>query len=133
MFFLEIGKPNSHGKTRNGIERVHGDWHFLFELCNWYFRTSDGICISSEDAPGVIDDVFASLELGLVQAAVFNEDTEDLSITFTPGVSLHVSPDEIYAEPDDTEWIFFIPEELAWDKKKTAPTLASIHTTSQSI
>jgi len=129
MFFLEIGRPNSYGKTSRGIERVHGDWHFLFELCKWSFWAPDGIRISSQNTPADVDGVFANLELGVVQAAAFNVDTEDLSITFTSGISLRVSPEEVYIEPDDTEWIFFLPEELAWDKKKATLTIGSIHGT----
>ena len=131
MFFLEIGGPNSYGKTSHGIERVHGDWHFLFELCKWSFAAPGRIHISSQDTPADIDGVFANLELGVVQAAVFSEDSEDLSITFTSGISLRVSPDESYTEPDDTEWIFFLPKELAWDKKKATLTIGSIHGTSK--
>ena len=133
MFFLEIGGPNSYGKTSHGIDRVHGDWHFLFELCKWSFSVPNGIRISSQNTPAGIDGVFANLELGVVQAAAFSDDTEDLSITFTSGISLRVSPDEVDTEPDDTEWIFFLPEELAWDKKKATLTIGSIHSTSKPI
>jgi hypothetical protein len=129
IFFLEIGKPNNYGKTSHGIDRVHGDWHFLFELCKWSFRGPDGIRISSQNTPEDIDAAFASLELGVIQTAAFREATEDLSITFISGISLRVSPDDVYIEPDDTEWIFFLSEELAWDKKKNTLTIGSIHAT----
>jgi hypothetical protein len=129
MFFLEIGRPHGYGKTSRGIDRVHGDWHLLFELCQWSFAAPGRIHISSQAHPSDIDDVFAKLELGLVQAAVFSEDSEDLSIAFTSGISLRVSPNAVYSEPDDTEWIFFLPEELAWNKTKTTLTLGNIHTT----
>src|SRR5438270_9183502 len=133
MFFLEIGGPNSYGKTSHGLDRVHGDWHFLFELCRWSFWANNGIRISSQNTPAHIDGVFANLELGVVQAAVFSEGSEDLNITFTSGISLRVSPDEVYTELHDTEWIFFLPKELAWDKKKATLTIGSIHTTLKPI
>jgi hypothetical protein len=133
MFFLEMGRSTSYGETSRGIDRVHGDWHFLFELCKWSFSARDGIRISSQDTPADIEEAFANLELGEVQTAVFSEDPEELRITFTSEISLHVSPDETYLEPDDTEWIFFMPEELSWDKKKATLTLGSIHRASQSI
>ena len=61
MFFLEVGKQRPHVDER----QVHGEWHFLVEVCQWRFDSQDAILLGSDDEQSFIDDKFLHLELGL--------------------------------------------------------------------
>jgi hypothetical protein len=64
MFFLEIGLP----LPRSGEKKVHGEWHFLVEMCHWRIETQNSILTGSDDEQELIDSSFARLELGHVES-----------------------------------------------------------------
>ena len=128
MFFLELGGAVSCGEIP-GKHRLHGEWHFLFELCSWQFEESGVVLVSDNDLPEVIDSTFASLHLGNVKAANLELDPGQLTIDFAEGITLVVSSDDAYGQESAyTEWLFFLPGELAWRRTKHGLSSGNIHT-----
>ncbi len=127
MFFLEFGQAVNLGSNSRGEPRIHGEWHFLFELCSWSLRSASGFDLSSNDLLEAIDSKFASLSLGSVSSANFSADTNRLDIQFTSESSLTVTPDSDFENPDDIQWLFFIPGDLAWRKTNTSLGVRSIY------
>ena len=77
-----------------------------------------------------IDSRFEILVLGSMRHSSFEKQTGRLSLAFTSGVSLEVTRSEdTHVEPDDVEWLFFVPGELAWRKTLTSLELGHIHAT----
>jgi hypothetical protein len=64
MFFLEIGQP----LPRSGEKKVHGEWHFLVEVCHWRIEARNSVLIGSDDEQELIDNTFVNLELGHVES-----------------------------------------------------------------
>ena len=110
MFFLEVGNP----LPRIGEKRVHGDWHFLIEMCDWRVESTDGTLVASEDDPGRIDDVFNSLELGVFTAAKTQSPSYDLDLVFSSGFRLKTFSQ--IGSPDDrwTQWQLYGPDDYVW-------------------
>jgi hypothetical protein len=123
MFLFDIGAP-----VQSISRRTRGEWGFLFESCEWIFQA--GLAhqgISSSDHRDHIEAAFEAMRLGNVEEANFSIDSGTLSINFSSGWRLTVSP---YTEEEDieaTEWMLFIPNELVWTKTKTALTCGSSH------
>ncbi len=133
MFFLEIGEAIHHGKTRDGRDRIHGEWHFLFELCDWSFSGTNLALISSNNEVSQIDAAFDLLTLGNVLAVSFEKERGELTFEFSSAIFLHVSPYTSEAEFDDTEWIFFLPDKFCWNKTKTTLSFGSTEAPQSSI
>ena len=110
MFFLEIGSP----LPRSGEKKVHGEWHFLVEMCAWRIEARDGILISSENEPAYIDSRFRSLELGQVTSANVQSPSYDLDVSFTSGLLLKTMFS--VASPGDrwTQWQLYGPDDYVW-------------------
>jgi hypothetical protein len=111
MFFLEIGDP----VVSDGQKHVHGEWHFLFELCHWRIQSQANVIIGSEDSQDFIDRTFSSLSLGDVKQASLNN-CSDLELTFTSGCTLRTFSTSASTEADWTQWLFFTPGDIAWKK-----------------
>ena len=130
MFLLEFGQAVDHGVNARGHRRVHGEWHFLFESCSWNFDSLTGSLVSSSDQIAEIESRFDALSLGSVQDSIFDIETGRLSLIFTSGVSLEVSPSgDADLAHDDLEWMFFVPGELVWSKTVTSLEIGDIRAT----
>lgn len=110
MFFLEIGRP----RPKLGRNKVHGEWHFLVEMCHWRIETKDMPIVGSDDDQEFIDNKFASLELGEIKEARLSGPTHDLHLIFSSGIRL-ITFSASAAEKDGwTQWLFFCPDDKAW-------------------
>jgi hypothetical protein len=125
MFLFDIGEavPQSGRKT-------HGEWCFLFESCTWRFEGVGNLVITSQDDPEHIEVQFGRLQLGYIIEASYSAASERLRIAFDSGIALEVHPDFTEDDPESTEWIFFVPGELAWGKTKSSLSIGSIHASS---
>ena len=125
MFLFDIGEavPQSGKKT-------HGEWCFLFESCTWRFEGVGNLSITSRDDSALIEVQFEKLQLGYITEASYSASSERLRIAFNSGITLEVRPDFTEDDPESTEWIFFVPGELAWDKTKSSLSIGSIHASS---
>ncbi len=114
-----------------GLLRSHGSM-FLFDIesCTWRFEGIEGLEITSQDDPEKIESRFGQLELGCIIEASYSEASEQLRIAFDSGIALEVHTDPMEDDPEQTEWIFFIPGELAWGKTKTSLGIGSIYASS---
>jgi hypothetical protein len=110
MFFLEIGDL----LPRTGEKRVHGEWHFLVEMCHWRFETQYSIVVGSDDEQGFIDSSFASLELGLIELADAPFPSHDLHIRFSSGVSLMTFSTSAAAKDEWKQWQLYCPDDKVW-------------------
>ena len=109
MFFLEVGKP-----LPRDVQKTHGEWHFLFEMCHWRLEKADSIVIGSEDEQGLIDNVFSMLELGSISSAGVTAPSNDLTIEFDVGLKLKTFTLSSGAKADWTQWYLFTPDNNAW-------------------
>jgi hypothetical protein len=110
MFFLELGSPI----LRAGQIKLHGEWHFLIELCHWRFETPESVIVGSEDDPAFIDATFANLKLGVVQKAEIFPPSHDLYLNFSLGVSFKTFTASKEATDQWTQWHLFGPGEYVW-------------------
>jgi hypothetical protein len=123
MFFLDIGQPC----PRPGHKKVHGEWHFLVEMCHWRIEKGDVLIVGSDDDQKFIDDKFASLELGNVEEAQSLGPSYDLRLVFSSGIRL-ITFSTAAAANDETQWLFFCPDENVWVVKAGGiPVRGNIH------
>jgi hypothetical protein len=125
MFLFDVGEavPRSEKKT-------HGEWCFLFESCTWRFESIGKLAITSEDDSEQIESQFGKLQLGRIIEANYSTTSEQLHIAFDSGIALEVHPDFTEDDPESTEWIFFVPGDLAWGKTKSSLSIGSIYPSS---
>jgi len=122
MFFLEIGEP-----THNNQNQVHGEWHFLFQLCHWHIHSHANLVVGSEDEQDFIDQAFSSLTLGEITQAML-DDCNDLQLSFNSGSILNTFSTSASQKADWTQWLFFTPGNIAWKKATFGlPTSGDIH------
>lgn len=110
MFFLEVG----NSLPRSGEKKIHGEWHFLIEMCDWRFESPDGTIVASEDEPDRIDNIFTKLELGVFTAAKAQSLTYDLDLTFSSGISLRTFSQTGSLGDRWTQWQLYDPEDYVW-------------------
>lgn len=110
MFFLEVGNP----LPRVGGKKIHGEWHFLVEMCGWRVESPDGTLVASEDEPDCIDNIFSSLELGVFTAANTRSPSHDLDLSFSSGIRLRTFSQT--GSPGDrwTQWQLYDPNDYVW-------------------
>ncbi len=123
MFFLDFGES-----MQVGSKYQHGQFHFLFQSCDWRFRSQANLLVGSEDEQSHIDKVFQNLALSRLVSATQAPGLWDLTLHFTSGITLETFSACSQEDADWTQWIFFVPGDLAWNKRATgAPTRKSIH------
>jgi hypothetical protein len=110
MFFLEIGQP----LPRVGEKKVHGEWHFLVEMCHWRIETKESILIGSDDEQELIDNTFAKLELGLVESVTALLPSCDLHIVFSSGMRLSTFTTSGAAKDQWKQWLLYAPDDNVW-------------------
>ncbi len=110
MFFLEIGQP----LPRGGEKKVHGEWHFLVEMCHWRIETQDSILIGSDDEQELIDKTFGNLELGHVESVVAPFPSHDLHVVFSSGIRLNTFTTSGAAQDQWKQWQLYSPDDNVW-------------------
>jgi hypothetical protein len=110
IFFLELGEP----LPRTGNKQVHGEWHFLVEMCHWRFETQEAIVVGSEDDQGFIDSAFQRLDLGLLSDINSASPSHDLRLLFSSGIALKTFASTAAPEGEWTEWLLFCPDDNVW-------------------
>jgi hypothetical protein len=112
IFFLEIGEP----LTRQGLPRIHGEWHFLIECCHWRFETPERVLVGSEDDQQFIDSIFESLSLGSVVRAEVLTPSHDLLVKFSSGIRFSTFSTSAEATYQWTQWHLYGPpdEDYVW-------------------
>jgi hypothetical protein len=110
MFFLEMGKP----LPRVGEKKVHGEWHFLVEMCHWRIETHDSILIGSDDEQELIDSSFFNLELGHIESAAAPSPSHDLHIVFSSGIRLSTFTTSAAAKEQWKQWQLYTPDDNVW-------------------
>jgi hypothetical protein len=108
MFFLEIGafRTPEHGDR--------GQWQFLVQMCPWRFETLDSTIVGSDDDTRVINQVFATLELGTIESCTAFPPSYDLAIVFSTGLSLRTFSALTEPEDESTEWSLYTPDDYVW-------------------
>ena len=123
MFFLEIGQP----RPKPDKKKVHGEWHFLIEMCHWRIEKRDMLIVGSEDDQELIDCEFASLELGQLEEGNSSAPSYDLHLVFSSGMQLRTFSASA-AKTDWTQWMLFCPDDNVWVAKAgSVPVHKSIH------
>jgi hypothetical protein len=123
MFLFDVGAP-----VPTITRRTQGEFGFLFESCEWRFQSSnEREKVSSNDDTSQIELAFESMKLGRIEEASFSEQLEVLSISFDAGLILTVTGDTQDKDPEKTEWMLFIPNELVWTKTTSALNCESSH------
>jgi hypothetical protein len=115
MFFLEIGEKCVSSYRISGQERTstHGKWHFLFEMVQWRLEKDGKIVVACEDDQATIDRIFSSVKLGLVDKISVHPVGQDLTISFSSGVSLKTFSNS--AQQDDwDQWTLYCPSDRYW-------------------
>lgn len=110
MFFLEIGEP----LPRPGEKKVHGEWHFLVEMCHWRIDTEDSLLVGSDDEQELIDASFSKLELGSVQSVKAPSPSHDLHVIFSSGLRLNTFATSAAAKDQWTQWQLYSPDDNVW-------------------
>lgn len=114
MFFLEIGKP----VLRPGEKKKHGEWHFLFEMCDWKItqRPGSNPFLTSASSHKLIDCRFSEISenLGQIVAVRLRTAQAGIEVRLSSGVTIKTSPTK--ASPTDrwTQWQLFGPHDHAW-------------------
>ncbi len=108
-FFLEIGNP----KLRPGERKLHGEWHFLFEMCHWRFEDANTLLVGSDDSPQRINKEFRNLKLESVVHVETVPPSNDLQIEFSSGVRVRTFS-TCSADAEATQWQLFDPSENVW-------------------
>ena len=123
VFLFDIGNP-----IPSVSRRMRGEWGFLFESCDWSFqRSSNQESVSSDDDRELIESAFDSMQLGDIHDADFLASTGVLSLRFSSGLRLTVSPQETEEDVEATEWLLFTPGDMVWAKTRSALTFGSSH------
>lgn len=107
-FFLDIGDP----LIRNGESSVHGEFHFLFQNCDWRFVRDKNIIVGSADDSSTIEESFRSSELCYI-ADVNLSQLGDLTITFTSGIVFETFLSLSNKEPISV-WTFYQGPTDSW-------------------
>jgi hypothetical protein len=110
MFFLEIGQPLPRGKEK----KVHGEWHFLVEMCHWRIETQNAVLAGSDDEQELIDDAFATLQLGYVEFVTALSPSHDLELAFSSGVRLRTFTTSSGAKEQWKQWQLYCPDDNVW-------------------
>jgi hypothetical protein len=110
MFFLEIGQP----LPRVGEKKVHGEWHFLVEMCHWRIEMQNSILAGSDDEQELIDNTFANLELGYVESVAALSPSHDLQIVFSSGIRLRTFTTSAAAKEQWKQWLLYGPDDDVW-------------------
>jgi len=110
MFFLEIGIPLS----RPNGKKLHGEWHFLVEMCHWRIQSQEAVIVGSEDDPILIDETFSRLDLGVVEKVSALAPSHDLSLLFSSGLTLMTFTTSASATDHWTQWQVFCPDDDVW-------------------
>ncbi len=110
MFFLEIGKP----LPRLNEKKVHGEWHFLVEMCHWRLETQNSILLGSDDEQELIDSCFAHLELGDVESVTALSPSHDLHIGFSSGIRFTTFTTSAAAKEQWKQWQLYGPDDNVW-------------------
>ena len=122
MFLFDIGDPVPQNE-----KKIHGEWCLLFESCEWRFEMAGTEVITSSNTTEAIEAQFQQMALGNITDANYSETSAQLRIAFASGIVLQASPEPSEDDPESTEWIFFIPDQLAWGKTKSSLSIGSIH------
>lgn len=110
MFFLEIGSP----MQRSGEKKVHGEWHFLVEVCHWRFDTSTSVLLGSDDEQELIDSEFARFDLGSIESATATSSSHDLHIVFSSGIHFSTFTTSVAGKKQWTQWQLYCPDDYVW-------------------
>jgi hypothetical protein len=110
MFFLEIGNP----LPRPNEKKVHGEWHFLIEMCHWRLETKSSILVGSDDEQELIDSSFSNLELGDVESVTALSPPHDLHIVFSSGVRFTTFTTSAAAKEQWKQWRLYGPDDNVW-------------------
>jgi hypothetical protein len=110
MFFLEIGQPLPRGKEK----KVHGEWHFLVEMCHWRIETKDSILAGSDDEQELIDGAFSDLELGYVESVAALSPSHDLEIVFSSGICIRTFTTSAAGKEQWKQWLLYGPADDVW-------------------
>ena len=108
MFFLEIGDP------RTPEQENRGEWHLLVEMCHWRFEALDSRSVGSDDDKKLIDQVFASLELGNIECCAVVAPSYDLTITFSTGLWLKTFSALTELREQWSDWSLYTPDHHVW-------------------
>ena len=110
VFFGEVGKQRPLADER----QIHGEWHFLVEVCQWRFDSQDAIFLGSDDQQPFIDDNFLHLELGLINVADVCHPSNDLRIAFSSGVVFRTFSTAAASADPWTQWHLYCPDDGVW-------------------
>jgi hypothetical protein len=114
MFFLEIGKP----MPRNGVKKIHGEWHALFEMCHWRVESQQAMLVGSDDEQELIDATFADLKLGSIDSANVSSPSHDLRIIFSSGIRLSTFlATAVDSKDESAHWQIYCPDGNVWIAK----------------
>lgn len=105
MFFLEIGNRLLPNERNN----VHGEWHFLIEMCHWRIEADDRIIVGSDDEQTMIDDIFSRTTLGMISSARAVMPSHELNIAFDSGIVLRTFLATGAPSDETTQWFLFLP------------------------
>jgi len=110
MFFLEIGKP----LPRREEKKVHGEWHFLVEVCHWRIEIDSSLLVGSDDSQELIDRTFAGSDLGSIVEASATLPAYDLYIVFSSGLRLTTFGTSAASRNEWTQWQLYGPDDNVW-------------------
>ncbi len=110
MFFLEIGEP----LPRRGEKKVHGEWHFLVEVCHWRIEDAGSLLVGSDDPQELIDTTFSGIELGSLAEVSVSLPAHDLLIVFSSGLRLTTYGTSAAARNEWTQWQLYSPDDNVW-------------------
>ncbi len=110
MFFLEIGKP----LPQVGEEKMHGEWHFLFEICHWRIEDGGSLVVGSDDSQEFIDQKFAGLQLESIHGVEILPSSHDLRIIFSSGHYLTTFCTSAASTEQWMQWQLFDPHDNVW-------------------
>jgi hypothetical protein len=110
MFFLEIGNP----LPRSGEKKVHGEWHFLVEMCHWRLETPNSVLLGSDDEQELIDSRFVHLELGYVESVEAASPSHDLRVVFSSGIRFITFTTSVAAKEQWKQWQLYAPDDNVW-------------------
>jgi hypothetical protein len=119
MFFLELGRPH----PRPGEKKVHGQWHFLFQMCHWRFEDTESLVVGSDDSSEVIDEKFARLQLDSIHTIETVSPSNDLRIAFGSGVCIRTFCTSSSTD-ESTQWELFDPNDNVWISDATGRLVA---------
>ncbi len=110
MFFVEIGDP----LPRADDKKVHGEWHFLVEMCHWRIDMQDAVLAGSDDQQAKIDSSFALLRLGAIENIDALAPSRDLHVSFSSGIRLTTFSATAAPEEQWSQWQLYGPDDNVW-------------------